>query len=100
MRNFARIKLGYYRLPASQREPATGGAPPPTDQRQEANLTAIPSDPQTLSEMFLVLLEDRFPWLGTDDSAEGADMVEELHELHQTCRKCAGCRLSLRHGFF
>jgi hypothetical protein len=44
---------------------------------------AIHSDPQTLSEMFLVLLEDRFPWLGTDDPADGADTVEQLSELHQ-----------------
>jgi hypothetical protein len=45
---------------------------------------AIDSDPQTLSEMFLVLLEDRFPWLGTDDPADGADTVEQLSELHQS----------------
>jgi hypothetical protein len=44
----------------------------------------IDSDPQTLSEMFLVLLEDRFPWLGTDDPADGADTVEQLSELHQS----------------
>jgi len=34
--------------------------------------------------MFLVLLEDRFPWLGTDDPADGADTVEQLSELHQS----------------
>jgi len=34
--------------------------------------------------MFLVLLEDRFPWLGTDDPADGADTVEQLGELHQS----------------
>jgi len=45
---------------------------------------AIHPDPQTLSEMFLVLLEDRFPWLGTDDPADGADTVEQLGELHQS----------------
>jgi hypothetical protein len=44
----------------------------------------IDSDPQTLSEMFLVLLEDRFPWLGTDNPADGADTVEQLSELHQS----------------
>jgi hypothetical protein len=44
----------------------------------------IDSDPQTLSEMFLVLLEDRFPWLGTDDPVDGADTVEQLSELHQS----------------
>ena len=47
-------------------------------------MKAIDSDPQTLSEMFLVLLEDRFPWLGTDDAADGADTVEQLSELHQS----------------
>ena len=47
-------------------------------------MKAIDSDPQTLSEMFLVLLEDRFPWLGTDDPADGADTVEQLSELHQS----------------
>jgi hypothetical protein len=34
--------------------------------------------------MFLVLLEDRFPWLGTDNPADGADTVEQLSELHQS----------------
>jgi hypothetical protein len=47
-------------------------------------LKAISSDPQTLSEMFLALLEDRFPWLGTDHPADGADTVEQLSELHQS----------------
>ena len=47
-------------------------------------MKAIDSDPQTLSEMFLVLLEDRFPWLGTDDPGVGADTVEQLSELHQS----------------
>ena len=47
-------------------------------------MNAIDSAPQTLSEMFLVLLEDRFPWLGTDDSADGAGTVEQLSELHQS----------------
>ena len=47
-------------------------------------MKAIDSDPQTLSEMLLVLLEDRFPWLGTDDPADGADAVEQLNEIHQS----------------
>jgi hypothetical protein len=34
--------------------------------------------------MFLVLLEHRFPWLGTDNPADGADTVEQLSELHQS----------------
>lgn len=47
-------------------------------------MKAINSDLQTLSEMFLVLLEDRFPWLGTDEPVDGADTVEQLNELHQS----------------
>ena len=46
-------------------------------------MKAIDSDPQTLSEMFLVLLEDRFPWLGTDEPADGVDTVEQLSDLYQ-----------------
>ena len=46
-------------------------------------MKATDSAPQTLSEMFLVLLEDRFPWLGTDAPADGADTVEQLSELHR-----------------
>jgi len=45
---------------------------------------AINSDPQTLSEMFLVLLKDRFPWLGTDEPADGVDTVERLSELYHS----------------
>jgi hypothetical protein len=45
------------------------------------------SQPQTFVEMVLVLLEDRFPWLGTDESAAGADVVEELNDLHTALQK-------------
>ena len=34
--------------------------------------------------MVLALLEDRFPWLGTDESAEGAETVDQLSDLHET----------------
>jgi len=42
------------------------------------------SQPQTFVEMVLALLEDRFPWLGTDEPAEGAETVEQLSDLHET----------------
>jgi hypothetical protein len=43
-------------------------------------------DPQTFVEMVLTLLEDRFPWLGTDRDASGSETVDELNELHRTLR--------------
>lgn len=39
--------------------------------------------PQTFVEMVLVLLEDRFPWLGNDEGASGTDTVQELSDLHE-----------------
>jgi len=42
------------------------------------------AQPQTFVEMVLALLEDRFPWLGTDEPASGADTVDELSDLHET----------------
>jgi hypothetical protein len=53
---------------------------------------AADDNPQTLTEMFLVLLEDRFPWLGTDASANGADVVEQLSDLHQNLIRRAAAR--------
>jgi hypothetical protein len=44
------------------------------------------SDPQTFVEMVLTLLEDRFPWLGTDRDASGSETVDELNELYRTLR--------------
>ena len=44
------------------------------------------SQPQTFVEMVLVLLEDRFPWLGTNRDASGAATVDELNDLHRTFR--------------
>jgi hypothetical protein len=61
-------------------------------------VNAIDSAPQTLSEMFLVLLEDRFPWLGTDDPADGADTVEQLSELHQSLLERRSAMQSERSG--
>jgi hypothetical protein len=44
----------------------------------------IEAQPQTFVEMVLALLEDRFPWLGTDEPAEGAETVDQLTDLHET----------------
>ena len=44
------------------------------------------SEPQTFVETVLTLLEDRFPWLGTDRDASGSETVDELNELHRTLR--------------
>jgi len=41
-------------------------------------------DTQTLVEMVLALLENRFPWLGSEnEEVSGADTVDELSRLHQ-----------------
>lgn len=45
------------------------------------------SQPQTFVEMVLILPEDRFPWLGTDESAAGSDAVEVLNDLHKALLK-------------
>ncbi len=41
-------------------------------------------EPQTLVEMVLVLLQDRFPSLGAnkDEDVSGADTVQDLSDLH------------------
>ena len=36
------------------------------------------AQPQTFAEMVLALLEDRFPWLGKDEPASGAETVDQL----------------------
>jgi len=56
-------------------------------------------EPQTFVEMVLVLLEDRFPWLGTDRDAFGLEIVEQLNDLHRTLRtaKRAARRQPARH---
>ena len=43
--------------------------------------------PRTFVEMVLVLLEDRFTWLGSDQSGSGSDTVDQLSCLHQTLLK-------------
>jgi hypothetical protein len=45
------------------------------------------TQPQTFAEMVLALLEDRFPWLGKDEPASGADTVEQLSALHEMLQK-------------
>ncbi len=41
-------------------------------------------DPRTFVEMVLTLLENRFPWLGSEnEEASGADTVEELANLYE-----------------
>ena len=41
--------------------------------------------PQTFIEWVLVLLEERFPWLGSgqDEPAGGADTVDELADVYK-----------------
>ncbi len=42
--------------------------------------------PQTFVEWVLVLLEERFPWLGSgqDEPVGGADTVDELADLYKS----------------
>jgi hypothetical protein len=42
--------------------------------------------PQTLVEMVLALLEDRFPWLASteEEQVSGADTIDELSNLHRS----------------
>ena len=42
--------------------------------------------PQTFVEAVLALLEERFPWLGSehDEPVSGADTVDELANLHRS----------------
>jgi hypothetical protein len=48
-------------------------------------MTQETQEPLTFVEMVLVLLEDRFPWLGSEEQdVSGADTVEELSNLHET----------------
>jgi len=54
---------------------------------QETPMANTDSLPQTFVEMVLVLLEDRFPWLGTDRDASGSETVDQLSNLHKAlCR--------------
>jgi hypothetical protein len=45
------------------------------------------TQPMTFVEMVLERLEDRFPWLGKNESASGADTVDQLNDLHEVLRK-------------
>jgi hypothetical protein len=46
-------------------------------------------DPRTFVEMVLILLEDRFPWLGSEEEVSGADTVQDLSQLHSDLVKAA-----------
>jgi hypothetical protein len=54
--------------------------------------------PQTFVEKVLALLEDRFPWLGKDVPASGAETVDQLNDLHDTLQKArrSACRRKKR----
>lgn len=45
------------------------------------------AQPKTFVEMVLELLEDRFPWLGKNEPASGADTVDQLNDFHGALRK-------------
>jgi len=54
--------------------------------------------PRTFVEWVLQLLEERFPWLGTEEEMQvsGADTIDQLTDLHRelkrrhkTCRRNA-----------
>jgi hypothetical protein len=50
---------------------------------QEVHMSSENSNPRTFVDMVLVLLESRFPWLGTEaESVSGANTIEELADLH------------------
>jgi hypothetical protein len=54
------------------------------------------AQPQTFVEMVLALIEDRFPWLGTDEPASGAETVDQLIDLHETLREARAAEQSKR----
>jgi hypothetical protein len=49
-------------------------------------MTNVESSPVSFVDMVLILLEDRFPWLGNSSEAavNGADTVDALIELHSS----------------
>jgi hypothetical protein len=48
-------------------------------------MTTEDSRPQTFVENVLMLLEEKFPWLGkeNDEPVSGADTVDELADMHR-----------------
>jgi len=57
----------------------------------------IENDPsQTLVEKVLVLLEEKFPWLGREDEepVSGADTVDQLADLHRQLNRRRRTNLS------
>jgi hypothetical protein len=59
---------------------------PALKSRQENCMKIEDSASQTFVERVLVLLEEKFPWLGkeNDDPVSGADTVDELADLHRS----------------
>ena len=67
-------------------------------------------DPRTFTDMVLVLLENRFPWLvhGGSVPVGGADTIDELSQLHHALleqsaahdapARCGRVELGKRHG--
>jgi hypothetical protein len=56
------------------------------------------NEPKIFIEMVLILLEDRFPWLGRDVEAAGADAINQLNELHESLlRARAAKRIEPQH---
>jgi hypothetical protein len=51
-------------------------------------------DPRTFTNMVLVLLEDRFPWLAHGGSVpvSGADTIDELSQLHHALLEQSAAR--------
>lgn len=49
-------------------------------------MTQNTGESQTFVEMVLALLEDRFPWLSSNEQEDvsGADTVQELSDLHES----------------
>ena len=45
--------------------------------------------PQTFVEWVLQLLEERFPWLGTEEETQvsGADTIDQLTDLHRELKR-------------
>jgi hypothetical protein len=56
---------------------------------KEASMPSENRDPRTFSDMVVVLLENRFPWLvhGGAVPLSGADTIDELSQLHHALLK-------------
>jgi hypothetical protein len=52
--------------------------------RGEITMTHDKTEPRTFVEMVLVLFEDRFPWLGSDQPVIVSDTVDQMSGLYRT----------------